>query len=75
MRKILRQYSLSFAHGLSAVTGLVHFAAVKSVSETIKAPLEYYKNNVSGRCKWQPKNHTLKLHGTDEPLRPKQVDV
>jgi UDP-glucose 4-epimerase len=30
------------------VTGIIHFAAYKSVGESVEKPLEYYANNVSG---------------------------
>ena len=33
---------------VSRITGVIHFAAYKSVSESIGKPLQYYKNNVSG---------------------------
>jgi len=32
----------------SAIKGVIHFAAYKSVSESIKDPLKYYANNVAG---------------------------
>jgi UDP-glucose 4-epimerase len=32
----------------SRITGVIHFAAFKSVAESIGKPLQYYKNNVSG---------------------------
>lgn len=32
----------------SRITGVIHFAAYKSVTESIGKPLQYYKNNVSG---------------------------
>lgn len=32
----------------SRITGVIHFAAYKSVAESIGKPLQYYKNNVSG---------------------------
>ncbi|MCE0845823.1 UDP-glucose 4-epimerase GalE [Buttiauxella sp. A2-C1_F] len=31
-----------------AITDVIHFAGLKSVGESIKKPLEYYENNVSG---------------------------
>ena len=31
-----------------AITDVIHFAGLKSVGESIKKPLEYYKNNVTG---------------------------
>lgn len=30
------------------VSGIIHFAALKSVAESIDSPFEYYKNNVAG---------------------------
>jgi UDP-glucose 4-epimerase len=30
------------------VSGIIHFAAYKSVSESVRLPLKYYENNVSG---------------------------
>lgn len=32
----------------SKITGVIHFAAFKSVSESIEKPLAYYKNNIAG---------------------------
>lgn len=32
----------------SRITGVIHFAAYKSVADSIRKPLQYYKNNVSG---------------------------
>ncbi|KAK7747393.1 hypothetical protein SLS53_001647 [Cytospora paraplurivora] len=32
----------------SRITGVIHFAAYKSVSESIEKPLQYYNNNVCG---------------------------
>lgn len=32
----------------SRITGVIHFAAFKSVSESIEKPLAYYKNNIAG---------------------------
>ncbi|HLX52782.1 MAG TPA: SDR family NAD(P)-dependent oxidoreductase, partial [Aquella sp.] len=37
--KILNQYR---------VDGVIHFAALKAVGESVQMPLEYYRNNVSG---------------------------
>ena len=31
-----------------AVSGIIHFAAYKAVGESVKEPLKYYENNVSG---------------------------
>lgn len=30
--------------------GVIHFAALKSVGESVKQPIQYYKNNVLGTC-------------------------
>ncbi len=32
------------------IKGIIHFAALKSVPESIKEPLLYYKNNIQGLC-------------------------
>ena len=32
----------------SRISGVIHFAAFKSVSESIKKPISYYQNNISG---------------------------
>jgi UDP-glucose 4-epimerase len=52
MRTILGRYAV---HDLALsetrlchVTGVIHFAAYKSVEESIKKPLQYYQNNLSG---------------------------
>jgi UDP-glucose 4-epimerase len=52
MRTILGRYvvhdlALS-ATRLCHITGVIHFAAYKSVEESIKKPLQYYQNNLSG---------------------------
>jgi UDP-glucose 4-epimerase len=52
MRTILGRYVVQDA-ALSAtrlchITGVIHFAAYKSVEESTKKPLQYYQNNVSG---------------------------
>ncbi|KAL9623201.1 MAG: hypothetical protein Q9160_002516 [Pyrenula sp. 1 TL-2023] len=51
MSKLLDEFdvrhSLSLAHR-SRITGVIHFAAYKAVSESIQIPLKYYRNNVSG---------------------------
>lgn len=41
------QYLLYNRHGIDAV---IHFAAYKSVGESMEKPLSYYENNVSGTC-------------------------
>lgn len=55
MRAILSKYSLqpefrstSAFHGNSTITGVIHFAAHKAVSESFQKPLDYYANNVGG---------------------------
>ncbi|MCJ8274596.1 MAG: UDP-glucose 4-epimerase GalE [Psychrosphaera sp.] len=48
-------------HNISAV---VHFAGLKSVSESIDSPLHYYRNNISGTlalCETMAKHHIFKL--------------
>ncbi|KAL3424696.1 UDP-glucose 4-epimerase [Phlyctema vagabunda] len=57
MKNILEQY-IEEPHGVntpseehvlsSRIKGVIHFAAYKSVSESIKNPLSYYLNNVAG---------------------------
>lgn len=48
---LLNRYSLP-PHGSgvrrSMITGVIHFAAYKAVSESIRLPLSYYSNNVAG---------------------------
>jgi len=50
MRTLLEQYKLPSLWGSpkSKIAGVVHFAAHKAVEESIKKPLKYYTNNVSG---------------------------
>lgn len=53
MRSVLRKYEVpTFRFDQSArqskISGVIHFAAFKSVEESIKKPLAYYKNNVAG---------------------------
>ncbi|KAJ9646453.1 hypothetical protein H2199_002502 [Coniosporium tulheliwenetii] len=53
MRSVLRQYenptfTLEQSPRQSKIAGVIHFAAFKSVEESIKKPLAYYKNNVAG---------------------------
>ncbi|KAH6959537.1 hypothetical protein DER45DRAFT_523133 [Fusarium avenaceum] len=43
MRFLLESYST-----LSKISGVIHFAAFKSVSESIEKPFQYYRNNVCG---------------------------
>lgn len=45
MKMILDQY---WAGKQSTIDGVIHFAAHKSVSESIQHPLKYYNNNVAG---------------------------
>ncbi|KAJ9633803.1 hypothetical protein H2199_009011 [Coniosporium tulheliwenetii] len=47
MRSVLRRYEDSTIHR-SKIAGVIHFAAFKSVEESIQKPLAYYKNNVAG---------------------------
>lgn len=44
MKNIFRQYA---ARG-STISAVIHFAAFKSVSESISMPLKYYQNNIAG---------------------------
>ncbi|KAL6157170.1 hypothetical protein ACJBU6_04736 [Exserohilum turcicum] len=46
MSTILRHYGAGTS--VSAIEGVIHFAAYKAVSESIQQPLRYYDNNVSG---------------------------
>ncbi|KAK0387066.1 hypothetical protein NLU13_5379 [Sarocladium strictum] len=49
MEEILRRYDYRFAsRHTSKIKGVIHFAAYKSVSESIENPLKYYDNNVAG---------------------------
>jgi len=52
MRTILGRYLVQdpelSATRLCHITGVIHFAAHKSVEESTKKPLQYYQNNVSG---------------------------
>jgi len=34
----------------SDAVGIIHFAALKSVPESVKKPLDYYSNNIGGLC-------------------------
>lgn len=40
----------SFFNGISNIKGVIHFAALKSVGESVKLPIKYYENNVVGLC-------------------------
>ncbi|KAK0737798.1 hypothetical protein B0T18DRAFT_440810 [Schizothecium vesticola] len=46
-RAVLAQYTLPSGVG-SQIAAVIHFAAYKSVSHSIRAPLSYYANNVCG---------------------------
>lgn len=46
LRSVLDQYMLSGIY-VSKIVGVVHFAGHKSVAESIRIPISYYKNNVA----------------------------
>lgn len=50
LRALLEQYKLPSRWGVrkSKIAGIIHFAAHKAVDESIRKPLKYYANNVSG---------------------------
>jgi UDP-glucose 4-epimerase len=50
LRKVLDTYTptINGVKGPSQIMGVIHFAASKSVPESISQPLKYYMNNVSG---------------------------
>lgn len=50
LRTLLEQYQVSSRWGAakSKIAGVIHFAAHKAVEESIRNPLKYYANNVSG---------------------------
>ncbi|KAK1808342.1 hypothetical protein LTR12_017305 [Friedmanniomyces endolithicus] len=52
MRTILGRYAVEdaalSATRLSHITGVIHFAAYKSVEESTQKPLDYYQNNLAG---------------------------
>jgi UDP-glucose 4-epimerase len=50
LHKVLDTYTptVDGVKGPSQITGVIHFAASKSVPESITQPLQYYMNNVSG---------------------------
>lgn len=52
MRNVLGRYMIRTpTYGetrLSHISGVIHFAAYKSVSESIEKPLDYYQNNICG---------------------------
>jgi UDP-glucose 4-epimerase len=41
---------VSFFESVSDIEGIIHFAALKSVGESVKMPIKYYENNVMGLC-------------------------
>jgi UDP-glucose 4-epimerase len=41
---------LSFSVSQNKIDCVVHFAAKKAVGESVRIPLEYYKNNITGTC-------------------------
>ncbi|KAI7719858.1 hypothetical protein KC353_g2641 [Hortaea werneckii] len=50
MRSVLGRYTVRDpgSAALSHIKGVIHFAAYKSVEESIHRPLDYYRNNVCG---------------------------
>jgi UDP-glucose 4-epimerase len=50
LRDLLKEYELPLHWGSpkSKVAGVIHFAAHKAVEESIRNPLKYYSNNVTG---------------------------
>lgn len=50
LQQLLEEYQLVSRWGCpkSKITGVIHFAAYKAVEESIREPLKYYANNVSG---------------------------
>ncbi len=54
VKSILSEYTLPSSRSLghevprSRIAGVIHFAAFKSVEESIRQPLRYYSNNISG---------------------------
>ncbi|KAL3492288.1 hypothetical protein BJX62DRAFT_224629 [Aspergillus germanicus] len=52
MRDLLNAYSsesASASRSDSRIIGVIHFAAFKQVEESIRDPLKYYENNISGQ--------------------------
>ena len=47
---ILERHSAKTPWGdrVSQITGVIHFAALEAVAESIKQPLKYYRNNING---------------------------
>ncbi|PLN82265.1 UDP-glucose 4-epimerase [Aspergillus taichungensis] len=50
LKSLLEQYQVESRWGTSKskISGVIHFAAYKAVEESIRSPLKYYANNVSG---------------------------
>lgn len=50
LQSLLEEYQLPSRWGTpkSRIAGVIHFAAYKAVEESIRKPLKYYSNNVSG---------------------------
>lgn len=50
LRQLLEEYRISSETGrpASKIAGVIHFAAHKAIEESIREPLKYYANNVSG---------------------------
>ncbi len=49
MRHMLDSFSTTFmGRRQSQIRGVIHFAALKAVSESIQQPLKYYRNNLNG---------------------------
>lgn len=50
MQDLLNQYSIVSLGGdrESQIVGVIHFAALKAVEESIHMPLKYYRNNING---------------------------
>ncbi|KAL4810194.1 hypothetical protein BDV18DRAFT_54391 [Aspergillus unguis] len=50
LKELLNQYQVESRWGSpkSKIAGVIHFAAYKAVEESIRNPLKYYANNVSG---------------------------
>lgn len=51
MRQLVARYALRTEAGAepqSRIAGVIHFAAFKSVEESISKPLQYYQNNICG---------------------------
>ncbi|ETN38640.1 uncharacterized protein HMPREF1541_06677 [Cyphellophora europaea CBS 101466] len=50
MQSLLDQYSSWTLRGdrESQIVGVIHFAAFKAVEESIRSPLKYYRNNITG---------------------------